>query len=790
MKKNNYKKYLAGAIIFLSVFMILGVSFARAQDDGGPPPIDSPVVSGPSGGPSSPASGGSGGSPTTSTGGSGTTGATGAGGTTGSTANPSTVKSLNWVACGVNLFSCSIYGISYVINLVANVLVSLGAVLVTLGLYLDSQVFNSATVQAGFSVSLAIANLGFVLGIIVIALATILRNETYGIKQMLWKLVVMAILVNFGLVICGPIVGLSDSFTNYFLNASGGASGFVNSLGNAFAPQKLFIAPPGPTPAEQQYAAECPQVDFSNAGDGILTPPPSQNVQAQCIALQQKIDQQQANADTTGAGGFTQAVLSMVFSFAFLLITALTFITIGILLVVRYVYLAILLILLPLAWLMWIFPKFNHHFAEWWSLFIKWTFFPAISIFFVYLAFQSVQVASGVSTVPAANIFQASGSNTNAVGGLAYQLGSGAVGIIQTALDELLMCGLCLGGLFAANSLTNKGADSVIHGGKWAAGKVGGYAWNKGKRIAGDRLRTNGLKYDAETKETTSRAQRLAGKFQGIPVLRKGAAAVANYTAPKAVHEERKDDIKHYIDSELKNLDNDGLLKRATSNKFINPTVSASIAQELAKRNLTDKLDPNDPKKNDEILGKYVDAAESMGNLEAITNNRPDLMPPREKPASEGGGMETQEEATARAIKSAKGEIIHAKPDVFSVRSAVLALSSNQLSAIGSDNGDKTPERKEKITIAIKDIVNNFNLKKEIMKEEGIFEKGPGGNQPKLDPKTGLQMKHLVGTGKYELDQKALADAIKNNPTIKGLNKVGELVKHMEASSTWANVLN
>ena len=56
------------------------------------------------------------------------------------------------------------------------------------------------------------------LGIIVIALATILRIESYSIKKMLWKLVVMAILVNFGLVIIAPIFGFSNALTQYFLN--------------------------------------------------------------------------------------------------------------------------------------------------------------------------------------------------------------------------------------------------------------------------------------------------------------------------------------------------------------------------------------------------------------------------------------------------------------------------------------------------------------------------------------------------------------------------------------------
>ncbi len=227
MKITGYKKYLAGALVLIGCFLVFRAGTALAQTSpfsgGGTglpspgTPVSNPFAGGGTGisNPAAPA----------------TPVATPAsGGSALSQAQNAAVKSLNWYSCATNFFTCSIYGISNLINYFLNLLVTLGAIIINVGIFLDGQVFNSPTVQAGFSVSLAIANLGFVLGIIVIALATILRNETYGIKQMLWKLVVMAILVNFGLVICGPIVGLADNFTQYFLTASGGSSNFSNAL--------------------------------------------------------------------------------------------------------------------------------------------------------------------------------------------------------------------------------------------------------------------------------------------------------------------------------------------------------------------------------------------------------------------------------------------------------------------------------------------------------------------------------------------------------------------------------
>lgn len=73
------------------------------------------------------------------------------------------------------------------------------------------------------------ANLGIILGIIAIAIATILRIEQYNWKRLLWKLLVVALLVNFSLVICGLFIDISNFFITYFLTAGG-----INNLWKIF----------------------------------------------------------------------------------------------------------------------------------------------------------------------------------------------------------------------------------------------------------------------------------------------------------------------------------------------------------------------------------------------------------------------------------------------------------------------------------------------------------------------------------------------------------------------------
>ncbi len=448
MKTTSYKKYLAGILALVSCSLLFGAVLVHAQVA----PIEPlPPLAPVSPLPVSPSA------PTTP-------------GTTGGSQSAGVTNQIPaWYDWASSPGTSAVALISTLINDALSLLVSLGGIIILEGLNLSGAVFSSQTVQAGFSISLSLANLGFVLGIIVIAIATILRNETYGIKQMLWKLIAMAILVNFGLVITGPIVGLADNLTGYFLNASGGAANFTTTITTAFLPA-AFRTPPDLTSAGPVAQSSCAQ---QTAGTWFQ----SLNNYL-CVHLSTLF----TNSDQTGASDFVRAVMSGLFSAIFIGITAFTLILIGLLMIIRYVYLSILLIILPLAWLTWIFPKFDY-LAKWWGLFLKWTMFPALSLFFLYLAILSVSVVGGQVNVTIAALPTSLTNNPNDPM-LAAALQTGHVGFLPMALQEIVMVGLCLGGIYAANSLSLTGSDAIMHGAKWVGGQVGGFAGKHSKRVA------------------------------------------------------------------------------------------------------------------------------------------------------------------------------------------------------------------------------------------------------------------------------------------------------------------
>ncbi len=72
-------------------------------------------------------------------------------------------------------------------------------------------------VQTLWTFTRNLTNIGLIVSLVFIAIATILRIKKYSWENTLWKIIVVALLVNFSLVICGILVDISNFFTTYFL---------------------------------------------------------------------------------------------------------------------------------------------------------------------------------------------------------------------------------------------------------------------------------------------------------------------------------------------------------------------------------------------------------------------------------------------------------------------------------------------------------------------------------------------------------------------------------------------
>lgn len=317
-------------------------------------------------------------------------------------ANP-IADAFQWVMFKVPGFF--LYVISVIISFFVGLLFSVGGYLVSLAVKLNLGVMTDRALQTGFPVTLQVVNLGFVLVIIVIAFATILRYEQYGMKKMLGKLIIAALLVNFSLTIAGVLLDFANILTTFFIDraTNNNVLAFADELSGAFGIQRLLKANP--------------------------------------------VDADVFTSSITSFKGLVLAIASLGFTILFMLLGTITMIGIAVMLLIRYVTILILLILMPFAWLGYAMPGLGGWWSKWWNAFLKNALFMPVTIFFLWLA---VSVVRGLSV-------------TNSI--LQGQL-NWDVDLITGSLQEFgtmfAVLGLMVGGLIAGQKLGIAGARGTM----------------------------------------------------------------------------------------------------------------------------------------------------------------------------------------------------------------------------------------------------------------------------------------------------------------------------------------
>ncbi len=379
------------------------------------------------------------------------------------------------------------FGISYAISWIAGIFVILEAYVLQWILSLSFNIVNnSPIVQYGFPVMLSLANLLFVLGLIVIALATILHIESYGIKNVLWKLVVVAIAVNFGLIIAGTILNFADNITMFMVQSinpatSTGLNGFASNIAGAFNPQESFAF-------SAQKLAQSDVKDFQSA----------------------------FNASAAEAGGFLSQILGVFLSIFGLAIILITLGATIVILLVRYIKVSFALLSLPIAWAVWPFPKFKSSASEWWSKFLKQAFYPIPLVFFIWLALITAQAMSkATSTLNFANL-----PNTgNALGAVIAVLGNFFTPVFQNFMRLVLLGGVMLMGLAAAEKMgatfAKTAQNALKAGGKKLRGNMQNRISNRAERV-GRTMQQATAAPRAGLLQARSRLQKFNESFGGL----------------------------------------------------------------------------------------------------------------------------------------------------------------------------------------------------------------------------------------------------------------------------------
>lgn len=550
-------------------------------------------------------------------------------------------ENVNWFTAGLlaaflKMVSWGVFAINYLIGLIGGMFFALGGVFLQLGLQLNANLIQSPIVQTGWVIVRDVANLGFVIAIIFIALATILQLANYDTKKMLWRLVWAALLVNFSLTLIAIPVALSDLLSNFFITkaTANNPGGFAVNLAAVFKVQELLkIKDPGALP------------------------------------------------DIKGGLEFGQALFGLIASVFFVAfftsVSALTILTVAFMIFARYIALSILIILMPVVWLMWIFPGGERYVSDWWGRFTKWlTFLPAAA-FFIYL---TILLVNNYAQDPK-GLIQLNTRVQTQTGTFLDKFLSAVANPVAVAGQMVVVVMLLGGGLIAAGQVSDQAANSALglakttHG--WLIGQVKG-AGRQIRRGAG--LRFWQKQVAEEAGQPISRAERWSRRLSAIPIpgFRGIASTIGGY------RKEAADEIEQYRKQNLDVFSKEALLARAQDRKIIGPVQAAALAVQLAKKDLIDKITVEDRE-------FYLKSAQKFGKVAEILENRPDLAPIVGRTIKE----------VMNKMKAGKADAISA--DALKIKEVAIGLDRGHLQRLGREGSEEQRKNIKETVRAIRD---------------------------------------------------------------------------------------
>jgi len=195
---------------------------------------------------------------------------------------------------------------------------------------------NEPTIVDAWVIVRDLCNMFFILILLVVAFATILRIESYQWKKILPKLLIMAVLINFSRTICGLIIDASQVIMMTFTNAFGSGGEFISLT-------KMSSYFTGTT----------------------------------------------FNSFTTKDWSVLNVVIGLLIGIMFMIISGIVLVVAMSVFLMRIVMLWIYIVLSPLAFLAAAFPAGQKYATQWWSEFIKYIINGPVLAFFIWMALMT-----------------------------------------------------------------------------------------------------------------------------------------------------------------------------------------------------------------------------------------------------------------------------------------------------------------------------------------------------------------------------------------------------------------
>jgi hypothetical protein len=330
---------------------------------------------------------------------------------------------------------------------------------------------SQGVAQIGWEQSRNFANLLFILFMVVVAFATILRLERYGAKQLLPKIIIIALLINFSFVICAVIIDFSNLTANIFINNANNESG-PKGVGAQLVENMKLATTLTPSLCAD-YDLRQSECDELLGDDAAKCKAELEKKKTDCEEAQ-KIAQQ----STSKGDELVNLVMTTIIGAIVLLIATFVLFAAGILLLIRVIAIWFLVILSPIVFILYIMPGLRPYYERWWKSFINWCIFAPIFAFFMWIALKASKSISLLRMTRMQAAIQA-GDPSQITGFFADG---------SAILNYFLVIGLLIGGMIAAKQLGIYGASTAL-----AIGKK----WGKGATDWTKRTATRPAKYTA-----------------------------------------------------------------------------------------------------------------------------------------------------------------------------------------------------------------------------------------------------------------------------------------------------
>lgn len=289
----------------------------------------------------------------------------------------------------------------------------------SLKLFLDSSAIRDVWVMTR-----DFLNIGFIFVLLFSAFCTIFQVEKYHIKSILFKLVLMALLVNFSFPISRFIIDVSNVMMYWLLN-------------NVFS---------GISDGAGIFASISKGTDISN------------------LLLPKSLD----------SYDISYIIAAIIFSFIF----GITLLIIAVMFVIRLVALAVLVMFSPVGFAAAAFPMVSQYSSKWWDALFKYSFFAPIMVFMLAVSLKMMEAIGAQNQSQnggLSGMYEAASSQTT--GGTDI-----ASFIAQAAFFTIPIIILWIG-MGIAQTLSIAGAGAVTGKGRQFA-KWAGKSWGGGRQLA------------------------------------------------------------------------------------------------------------------------------------------------------------------------------------------------------------------------------------------------------------------------------------------------------------------